>query len=186
PFRLEKEDHQDQELARRLCAGKPAELYEVKASGAAAAKRAAFADACVERAMPFATPGRTMGVIVNRVATARDVAAKMRDLLRGRAEVFLVTGRMRPLDRDELDRKLERLVSSDRERDPGAPPVVVVSTQCIEAGADFDFDALVAECASLDALRQRFGRLNRLGDIEGARATVLVRAEALGKDPDPV
>jgi CRISPR-associated endonuclease/helicase Cas3 len=187
PFGLEQEDRRDEELARRLVASKPVERYEVKVSGAEAARRAAFADACVERAAPFATPGRTVGVIVNRVATARDVAARLRQRLRDPARVRLVTGRMRPLDRDELDDELKDIVASDRERDPSAHPVVVVSTQCIEAGADFDFDALVTECASLDALRQRFGRLNRLGTIDDACGVVLVRSDALGKDAeDPI
>ena len=182
PFDLDEADRRDPVLARRLRAKKPFELHEVKASGDKEARLASFAVACAERAEKFATPGRTVGVIVNRVATARAACAAIGKRLGDQAEVFLVTGRMRPLDRDDLDKRLGPLVRSGRRRAASARPVVVVSTQCLEAGADFDFDAIVTECASLDALRQRFGRLNRLGDIDDARGVVLVRSDALGKD----
>ncbi len=181
-FGLTAEDHQDERLARRLRAAKPIQSAMVKVAGTEAAKRARFAEECAKRVEGLATPGRAVGIVVNRVATALDVF----QLIRGRSgdDVFLVTGRMRPLDRTDLDKKLSKRVSSGRSRDPEAPPIVVVATQCIEAGADFDFDAIVTECASLDALRQRFGRLNRMGAIPDARGVVLVRSDAIGKD-DP-
>lgn len=53
-----------------------------------------------------------------------------------------------------------------------------------QAGADFDFDALVAEAASLDALRQRFGRIDRLGLYKHAEG-VIVRDKSV-KNDDPL
>jgi CRISPR-associated endonuclease/helicase Cas3 len=183
-FKLGEEDYQDERLARRLRAAKPVEQSMVKVAGSDAARRTKLADECAKRVDALATPGRIVGVVVNRVATALEVFKAVEG---GRSDrtVFLVTGRMRPLDRNDVDKKVSELVCSGRRRDPTAPPIVVVATQCIEAGADFDFDDLVTECASLDALRQRFGRLNRLGAIADARGIVLVRSDSIGRDePD--
>ncbi len=56
-------------------------------------------------------------------------------------------------------------------------PEIVVCTQCLEVGADLDFDALVTEAASLDALRQRFGRLNRGGRDITPQAVIILPGE---------
>jgi CRISPR-associated endonuclease/helicase Cas3 len=100
--------------------------------------------------------------------------------------VVLLTGRVRPLERDGL---VERWTPYLRASGPEEPecPIVVVATQCLEVGADFSFDALVTECASLDALRQRFGRLARLGSDRPAPAVILMRRTDIeATEPDPV
>lgn len=185
-FTLADEDRADPTLARRLRARKPVECCEVRVGGSENACRARFAEECIKHVARYAVAGRTVAVVLNRVASALAVF-KLAQERWGTETVHLVTGRMRALDRDDLDRRISSLVSSGRTRDPHAPPVVIVSTQCIEAGADFDFDSLVTECASLDALRQRFGRLNRLGDIEDASGVILARSDSLKREkPDPV
>src|SRR5206468_981182 len=97
---------------------------------------------------------------------------------------LLLTGRVRGWDRDQLiSQWLPRIGASPDRRTP-AESVVVVATQCIEVGANLDFDALVTECAALDALRQRFGRLNRLGDRSDASAYVVAEASQVKDDAD--
>lgn len=121
---------------------------------------------------------QAIGVIVNRVATARSLAAELRQsqVKEGEIpEVVLLTGRMRPIDRDTVLERIEPLMSGS---DVALKrPTIVVATQCLEVGADLDFHALVTECASLDALRQRFGRLNRVAARPLAKAAIVIRAD---------
>lgn len=175
-FPLDADDERHPVLCRRLQATKLTTL-------ALSAGRTLLGD--VEKNVrPLASrPGATVAVVLNRVAAARELHERLSTTLKV-ADVHLLTGRMRPLDRDELEKGLFNRICAGRVRDPEQRPVVVVATQCIEAGADFDFDALVTECASLDALRQRFGRLDRLGELAGeARGVVIARTETLDDDP---
>jgi CRISPR-associated endonuclease/helicase Cas3 len=204
------------ELVRRLNAKKVATLAEASSEQ--------FISTIVEHALSLsraedgAKPANVVGVVVNRVRSARAVA----DLLLRRyreecplaegesdadaLDVVLLTGRVRPYDRDELlfrksipvpggadvlQRGLLPFVkaAANAERtDYGrpAPPrgkLFVVATQTVEVGADFSFDALVTEVAPLDALRQRFGRVDRLGFRGLSRAVIVRNKDADKTDP---
>lgn len=56
--------------------------------------------------------------------------------------------------------RLEDELKEDFDKKDGEP-CIVVSTQVVEVSLDISFDILVTECAPIDAMLQRFGRINR-------------------------
>jgi CRISPR-associated endonuclease/helicase Cas3 len=178
-------------LVRRLGAHKLARTELVK-TGAKADHRGELASAAVRNARRLlADPGiRTVGVVVNRVETAVGVYRRLKRES-PEVEAVLLTGRMRPLERDAILARYEPRLRTGRVRSDDDPPLVVVATMAIEAGADIDLDALVTECASLGALVQRFGRVDRGGDLtaSGHRPTSIILATSVDvadKADDPV
>ena len=175
-------------LGRRQLARKPAVLKTVNLKKAKAAQATSIVagELAKESERLVGDQRRAVVVFVNRVATARETWRRLRD--REDIESLLLTGRMRAMDKDAIvQRHLGPLHSSRSKQRSLLKPLIVVATQTLEVGADLDFDGLVTECASLDALRQRFGRLNRMGrDIE-ARAVILIRSDQVdGRKDDPI
>lgn len=186
-FRLSERDRDPEiapVLARRLSACKLATKHPARGHGtnefsqgeAVARKAAEYA-----RSIIGSGEQRVTGVVVNRVRTAR----RAYELI-GEDPGFdrcLITGRMRPFDRDDVLAGIGDRIRTGRVRGAGDRPLAVVATQSIEVGADFDFDALVAECASLDALKQRFGRVDRDGQLSArktpSRSVILAAAESV-------
>ncbi len=131
---------------------------------------------------------RSVGVIVNRVRTARETHNEL--IAKGHS-AHLITGRMRPLDRAEKLESLIKIVDPDF-REENRELTFVVSTQAIEVGADFSFDALITESAPVDSLRQRFGRLDRRGTFsqfsDGPAQSWIVGPKSVvaSKKPDPI
>ena len=198
-LRDEDDDRSHQVLGPRIQASKPARLVEAgnrrnaeAASGMGDALERLAERIAAEAKALVSEERRNIGVMVNRVHTARLVYQRLKQA--GEEDVTLLTGRMRPIDRDDIGQALMDALKTNAphqlERppdgrpdgpEPAAPPDekprFVVATQCLEVGADLDFDGLVTECASLDALRQRFGRLNRAGRPIEAGAAIVVRAD---------
>lgn len=169
-------------LGRRQLAHKQTRLQAVpQAKGKNAT--AQFAKALATAAEELnAGEGRAVVIFVNRVATARAVRDQL--LKRRIGQVTLLTGRMRGIDKQiAIDQHLKPLASTASEQRQLSEPHFVVATQTLEVGADLDFDLLITECAALDALRQRFGRLNRMGRPIEARAAILLRGDQADDDP---
>lgn len=191
-FGLDAADRAHPVLAQRLAVSRSAALEVVKTQRTSdQAARSSNNDRVAAHLHALAIRAResgalAIGVVVNRVDTARRVAALLRT--KDKVEVLLLTGRMRPFERAAIQAELGRTVAVGATRIDGAPPTFVVATSCIEAGADLDFDALITEVASLDALRQRFGRLNRLGKHPSTWAWVIARSDQISatSEPDPV
>lgn len=168
-------DEEKQELRHRLAARKLAALVEVPDSQLPAK--------AAEHARRLAAAGETVvGVVVNQVRTARQIY----ELLKKEAgrTTILLTGRIRPFDRKQLEPHIQKIHVDSTE----VEPYFVVATQTVEVGANINFDALVTEAAPLPSLRQRFGRLNRLGKRpeESPAPAVVIKRKARGNDEDPV
>ncbi|MCP4114192.1 MAG: type I-U CRISPR-associated helicase/endonuclease Cas3 [Desulfobacteraceae bacterium] len=155
---LSKKDWIHPVLKKRLFASKKAKLVKVP--------RKQLIKRMVEESnqLQKKTNG-VVGVICNTVQNARQVFKAMPGVK------ILLTGRIRPKDRDRiLERNLDNILCGNRD---GRQPMFVVATQTIEVGADLDFDALITQNAPLDVLRQRFGRLDRLGVLYESFAVIV-------------
>ncbi len=165
PVDLSDADRANPVLAQRISASKRADL-KVAESG-----DHAFATAIVTEALGLSLDAEVVGVVVIRVATARQVFGALAGMGK---EVVLLTGRCRPYDRDALLAEWLPKVCVGRVRG-GGQQRFLIATQTIEVGANLDFDALVTESAPLPSLRQRFGRLDRLGELGSCRAVIVHR-----------
>lgn len=68
---------------------------------------------------------------------------------------MLIHSRFKRGDRQRLETELKTVFNVS------ADACIVVSTQVVEVSLDISFDMMITECAPIDALIQRFGRVNR-------------------------
>ena len=151
-----------------------------------------------------------VGVVVNRVDLARSIFENLRR--EETSDAILLIGRSRGVGRAQIVETLSRFrtgasrmgaasthAAATADDQPDLPifpetlgdspvrPLFVVATQCLEVGVDLDLDGLVTQAASLDALRQRFGRLNRGGrGVQAAGAILALPGDIAKKADDAV
>lgn len=101
--------------------------------------------------------GRVL-VVANTVKRARELYNMLKKI---RADVYLFHSRFTNEDKRRKMEQVEKLEKG-----------ILVATQVVEVSLDIDYDVMYTEAAPIDALVQRFGRVNRRGRKHG-RAYIL-------------
>ncbi|PZX51583.1 CRISPR-associated endonuclease/helicase Cas3 [Algoriphagus ratkowskyi] len=108
-------------------------------------------------------------VIFNTIKKAQDFYKKIEEEEDFRfISKMLIHSRFKRGDRVELETKLKSEFNGDGSElfGNGLMPCMVVSTQVVEVSLDISFDRMITQCAPLDGMIQRFGRVNRKRTID--------------------
>jgi len=181
-FFLDQEDWGNDILSKRFGCRKPVRIITAKITGKEAGNTPKdlalrqFSETFTDEAKSIMSRIKivgnpVVGVVVNTVALANIIYDQLSH--EGDADTVKIIGRIRPFERDRLLEEFLPRMEAGRKDDANPAPLYVVATQTVEVGANIDFDALITEDASLDALRQRFGRLNRMGTRSEAPSVII-------------
>lgn len=116
--------------------------------------------------------GQSVLVCCNTVKRAQQVFIEVSDRVKGSNSVILLHGRFNGKDRLEKENTIQRNTGSQviEKR-----PIILVATQVVEVSLDIDLDTIFTEPAPLEALIQRFGRINRRQRKKSARVHVFTK-----------
>ncbi len=103
--------------------------------------------------------------IVNLRSHARKLYALLKEQC-GEEGLFFLTTDLCPAHRKELAAEITRRLQNGL-------PCRVAATQCIEAGVDFDFDAVYRALAPLESVIQAAGRCNRNGRMPNCGSVIV-------------
>jgi CRISPR-associated endonuclease/helicase Cas3 len=115
----------------------------------------------IEGVLEKAIEGREKVLVVfNTIKKAQGVF-KLYNKLFSNVPQMLIHSRFKRGDRVEREIQLKKEFNGDGDTNPGHSPCIVVATQVVEVSLDISFDRMITQCAPLDSLIQRFGRVNR-------------------------
>lgn len=135
-----------------------------------------YAEALAETTLSLHQENRVTLVVVNTVARAQAVHQAFQKREVPPARLALIHSRFRPGDRK---------VQMDKLPVPGeTKDLIVVATQAIEAGVDLSAAVLVTELAPASSLVQRFGRVNRYGELNDSGGGTIRWIDLIGGDLD--
>lgn len=114
-------------------------------------------ESSIELALREYKHGRSVLLVANTVGTAQQLYGMLKPAL-GTESLLLLHSRFILGDRLQKERTICRRLDP---KHASPEPIIVVATQVVEVSLNLDFDTILTEPAPLEALVQRFGRVNR-------------------------
>ena len=168
------QDAQSPHVHKLIDAPKPIQQASIAPVSTKKADLDAYATALAEETLRLHQENRTTLVVVNTVVRAQAVhkAFQKKDI--PPARLALIHSRFRPKDRKA---QMDRLPEPGEEKD-----LIVVATQAIEAGVDLSAAVMLTELAPASSLVQRFGRVNRYGELNDSGGGTIRWIDLIGGD----
>lgn len=144
-------------------------VLELRATGGGSAHSDQIANIALDQ---LEKQDGVVAVLVNTVKTAVAVETRLRASLSALEDessgldMVCVLGRMRPFDRADSVRRLKEISLPGRRG-------IIVGTQALEVGLNYDCRVLVTELCPASALVQRLGRVNRFGRYPDGTAIIV-------------
>lgn len=122
--------------------------------------------------MDHLEPDKSYAIILNTINSSLKVFDKLRKMPGLKMELFYLSTNLIPKHRKET-------IKAIKDKLKQKVPLILVSTQVIEAGVDLDFDVIYRDIAPIDSIVQSAGRANRHGLTAKGQVNVvrLVSAE---------
>jgi CRISPR-associated endonuclease/helicase Cas3 len=126
-----------------------------------------------------ARAGKSVLVVCNLVDRAQTVYRRLREQLKDTGiYIELLHGRFNMQDRSAKEKLVRETAGSTSGQ---RRPIVLVATQVVEVSLDIDLDTIYTDPAPLEALVQRFGRINRRRQAEDLASVNVYRRPADGQ-----
>ena len=168
------EDERSPIVRRLIDAPKRMERSPVRPETAKKAAIGSYVRELAEEVRTHHQSGRLTLVILNTVARAQQVHAALIKQGVPTDRLALIHSRFRSRDRmAQMARLPQPRATSD---------LIVVTTQAIEAGVDLSAATLITELAPTSSLVQRFGRVNRYGELNDSGGATIRWIDLAGDD----
>ena len=168
------EDEQSPAVRKLILAPKRIERCPVRPAGAKKADLSAYVRDLAGEVLTHHRPGRLTLVILNTVVRAQQVHRALLKADTSPDRLALVHSRFRFADRIL---QMSKLPAPRAESD-----LIVVTTQAIEAGVDLSAATLITELAPASSMVQRFGRVNRYGELNDSGGATIRWVDLAGGD----
>ena len=167
-------DSQSIQVRKLIDAPKPIQQSSVTPMSAKKADLDAYAKALAEEAQSLHQENNTTLVVLNTVARAQAVHKALQKMDIPSVCLALIHSRFRPEDRT---RQMDKLPHPGETKN-----LIVVATQAIEAGIDLSAAVMLTELAPPSSLTQRFGRVNRYGELNDSGGGKVRWIDLIGGD----